>query len=245
MGQDASERLQVLYDLSRRLASFDDLDALLRDATRAVREVFRAEGTAILLLDESGKELRFPVSSQAESAAGATDVLRELHFPADEGIAGWVLKHGQSVAVDDVNKDPRFYPGVAKATGVPTRALLAAPLRSRRETIGVVEVINPAGNRFEPEDAAFLEAVASDIGLAYEKAFLYAQLRHEVTSLRGLTRIGGYGLIAVGVLLVAAAAFVNLAHAMPWSRLLTRSGLWAGLLALLTGGAMVRRGFGR
>ena len=114
--QNATERLQVLYDLSRRLASFDDLDALLRDATRALRDVFQAEGTAILLLDKDGTELRFPVASQAESAASAEKVLHDLRFPAREGIAGWVLAHGQSVAVDDVNNDPRFYPGVAKAT---------------------------------------------------------------------------------------------------------------------------------
>ena len=240
--QNATERLQVLYDLSRRLASFDDLDALLRDATRAVRDVFQAEGSAILLLDAGGAELRFPIASQAESASGAEKVLHDLRFPAREGIAGWVLTNGQSVAVDDVNKDPRFYPGVAKATGVPTRALLAAPLRSRSETIGVVEVINPAGNRFEPEDAAFLEAVASDIGLAYEKAYLYAQLNQEVASLRGLTRLAGYGLLAVGGLLAGLAIVANQAVAMPWPRLLTRPGLWAGVAAALTGWALVRRG---
>ena len=243
--QNASERLKVLYDLSRRLASFDDLDALLRDATRAVRDVFQAEGTAILLLDNDGTELRFPVASQAESASGAEKVLHDLRFPAREGIAGWVLANGQSVAVDDVNNDPRFYPGVAKATGVPTRALLAAPLRSRSEAIGVVEVINPAGNRFDPEDAAFLEAVASDIGLAYEKAYLYAQLNREIDSLRGLTRLAGYGLLAVGGMLIGLAAFANLAYAMPWSRLLTRPGLWAGVAAGLTGWALIRRGHAR
>ena len=240
--QNSSERLQVLYELSRRLATFDDLDALLRDATRAVRDVFQAEGTAILLLDSGGKELRFPVSSQAESAAGTEKVLTDLRFPAGEGIAGWVLANGQSVAVDDVNKDPRFYPGVAKATGVPTRALLAAPLRSRSETIGVVEVINPAGNRFEPEDAAFLEAVASDIGIAYEKAYLYAQLHQEVASLRDLTRIAGYGLILFGVVITALAVMANLAFAMPWSRLFTRPGLWAGALAVFCGWSLRRRG---
>jgi GAF domain-containing protein len=242
---NATERLQVLYELSRRLGTFDDLDALLRDATRAVREVFAAEGTAILLLDASGTELRFPIASQAEGAAGTEKMLTELRFPAAQGIAGWVLTHGQSVAVDDVNQDPRFYPGVAKATGVPTRALLAAPLRSRSETIGVVEVINPAGDRFDPEDAAFLEAVASDIGIAYEKAYLYAQLHREVRSLRGLTRIGGGGLVVIGGLLVAAAIFANLAFAMPWARLFTRPGLWAGILAAITGVALLRRGQGR
>ena len=242
---NASERLQVLYELSRRLATFDDLDALLRDATRAVREQFRADGTAILLLDATRRELRFPVASQAASAARSVEVLTELRFPADQGIAGWVVAHGQAVAVDDVSKDPRHYPGVAKATGLTTKALLAAPLRSRSETIGVIEVVNTGGGHFDADDASFLEAVASDIGIAYEKADLYAQLHREVRSLRDLTRVAGVGLIVVGVVLVLLSAFANLAFAMPWSRMLTRPGLWAGLVAAATGLVLVRRGRNR
>jgi len=241
---NASERLQLLYDLSRRLASFDDLDELLRDATRAVREVFRADGTAILLLDDDRRELRFPIASQAESAAAAAKVLTELRFPATSGIAGWVVANGQPAIVDDVSKDERFYPGVAEATGVPTRALLAAPLRSRSQTIGVIEVINPSGGRFDPDDALFLETVASDIGIAYEKADLYARLSREVTSLRSLTRIAGGGLLAIGLMLIVVAFVANLAVALPWSRLLTRPGLWAGLVATIAGGALLQRGRG-
>jgi GAF domain-containing protein len=224
----ASERLQVLYDLSRRLASFDDLDALLRDATRAVREQFRADGVAILLLDEAGRELRFPVASQAEGIGQSIQVLTELRFPATQGIAGWVVAHGEPAAIDDVTTDPRHYAGVARATGITTRALLAAP-------------INPGGGRFAPDDVAFLQAVASDIGIAYEKTDLYAQLHHEVRSLRDLTRLSGIGLVAVGILLLALATFANLAFAMPWDRMLTRPGFWVGLLTTLVGGLLVQR----
>src|SRR5262245_14867487 len=86
------ERLQLLYELSRRLAAFTDLDDLLRFATARTRVLLGAEGCAILLHDRSTNELYFPVSSQRSLATVAADPLREIRFPATRGIAGAVLK---------------------------------------------------------------------------------------------------------------------------------------------------------
>ena len=71
----SAARLQFLYDLSRRLATFEDLDELLRHATRGIRELFAAEASSILLLDSSLRELRFPVASLDESK------LTDCRFP--------------------------------------------------------------------------------------------------------------------------------------------------------------------
>src|SRR5438034_6183219 len=150
---NAAARLEFLYDLNRRLATFEDLDELLRHATRSMRELFAAEGSSILLLDPVRRELRFPVASLGESGHNAAAVLQELRFPAHHGIAGWVLEHGEAIAVKDVRQDGRFYAGVDQSTGLVTRAILAAPLRARAGAIGVVEVINPASDMLSPDDA--------------------------------------------------------------------------------------------
>src|SRR5438876_4392991 len=44
-------RFQLLYDVARSITTFTELDPLLRFATRRARELLRAEGCAILLLD--------------------------------------------------------------------------------------------------------------------------------------------------------------------------------------------------
>src|SRR5262245_8686525 len=103
------------------MTTFIELDALLGFATRRTRELLDAEGCSVLLLDESRTQLYFPVASQA--AGGTPDRTRpeQLVFSADLGIAGWVLRHGEAVAVQDVASDPRFYKGVDQATGRETR----------------------------------------------------------------------------------------------------------------------------
>lgn len=240
-----AERFQLLYELSRRLATFSDLDEVVRYATRAVRDIFGAEGSAILLLDASGREFRFPVSSMAESGRRAGEVLQELRFPADQGIAGRVLAEGEAVAVNDVREDPKFFPGVDQETGIVTRAVLAAPLRTDRGPVGVIEVINPASGTFTAEDAKFLDVVASDVAVAYDKADLHAQLREEIVSLRQIARLVAVSLFAVGVLAMAGAALAHLAYAQPLATLLEQPGFVGGLLGVIAGGALLRVARGR
>lgn len=235
-----ADRFQLLYELSRRLATFTSLDDLLRDATRAVREVFDAGGSAILLLDREAGEFRFPVASMAASGQQAGAVLRELRFPADRGIAGKVLADGVALAVNDAQHDQRFYAGVDAQTGITTRALLAAPMRTDRGTVGVIEVINPATGTFAPDDIQLLEAVASDIATAYDKADLQARLRDENLGLRQLVGLFGGSLLAVGALVMGGSALALLATGLPLTTLPLRPAFLGGLLAAVAGGAMLR-----
>src|SRR5262249_12261947 len=76
------ERVELLYAATRSLAAFDDVDELVRFATRRLREVFGADGCAILLLDEKRREFCFPVASQREGAAASASTLGEVRFPA-------------------------------------------------------------------------------------------------------------------------------------------------------------------
>lgn len=223
-----AERLDVLCEVNRRLATFASLDELLAYATRCTRELFEAEGCALLLLDEARKEFRFPVASQSAASHVSSEGLRDIHFPATQGIAGWVLAHGEPIVIDDAQHDPRFFPGVDAATGTTTKVVLCAPLRTSQGTIGVIEVINPRGRG--EGDLKFLEALGSDVAVAHEKAALYAALRQEVMGLRRLAWLGGVTLGVLGLGLMGAAFVANMASALPLSEFVTAPGALLGLL---------------
>jgi GAF domain-containing protein len=146
-----------------------------------------------------------------------------------------VLANGKSARIDDVQHDPRFYSGVDAATGVTTRTLVAAPLRTTTGAIGVIEVINP--HDLEDGDVEFLEALGSDVAVAHEKAALSAALRDEAAGLRRLGRLAGLGIVALGVGLVAATVFAHAAHALPLRELTDEPGLLLG--ALVAAGGLV------
>jgi GAF domain-containing protein len=237
-------RVALLYDVARRLTSFTELDPLLRDATVRARDLLRVEGCSLLLLDERRNELYFPVSSQMASREAAEATIRETRFPADRGVAGWVLREGRAVRVDDVGSDPRFYSGVDRATGTTTRALLCAPLRTRTGTIGVLEVVNPLAGSFAPGDLEFLEALAADVAVACEKARLYERLRGETIALRRVCRLAGVVLAAFGVALAAGTVVASLAWALPLGELAGRPAMLAGVLLVVAGLALARVGSG-
>ena len=233
-----SERVELLYAVTRSLATFDDVDELVRFATRRLREVFGSDGCAILLLDEKRREFRFPVASQR--AGAAPSALSEVRFPADQGIAGAVLAGGEAILVNDAQHDPRFYAGVDRKTGVTTRSLLAAPLRSARGAIGVIEVVNPSVSPLHTDDLEFLSALASDVAVAYEKARLYARLGEEIAIMRWLARVVGVGLVGVGALLVGAAVFATLVRALPLNTALSHPGLYGGVVVVALGAVLLR-----
>ena len=224
-------RLELLCDLNRRLATFGSLDELLTFATSRTRELFDAEGCAVLLVDHDAREFRFPVSSQR--ATVGSERLAELRFPMDRGVAGWVLANGQAVAIDDAQHDPRFYRGVDRDTGTTTRSMLAAPLRTSEGAIGVIEVINPAG--IGDGDLAFLDALGSDIAVAHQRAAFTTALRDEALGLRRLARFGAMGLVALGVVVAFAVAFARAARALPMRDIVTEPGLLIGMLIAAAG----------
>ena len=241
---DASTQLRVLADVSRSLATFTDLDDLVHYATRRTRELFEAEGCALLLLDATGREFCFPVASQRDSGAVSAAELGEVRFPATDGIAGWVLTHDEGALVTDTARDPRFSSAVDRRTAMQTRALLCAPLRTRGGNIGVIEVVNPGGAHLDQDHLDFLDILANEIGVAYETADLYRQIEREVIDLRRFCRVTGFALSLLGVVLGVGAVFYHRVRVLPWSELLGERGVLLGGFCLVIGIVLVSVGNG-
>lgn len=180
---DDSNRLRLLHELGLAFASRTDLDDLCRLVTDKCAEVLRAEGASILLLDPESDELFFPYVSNTDPDVAAR--LRDMRFPASQGIAGHTLRHGRAIRVDDAATDPRSYRNVDAGSGVTTRNLLAAPLRAEHGPIGVLQVVNRCnGSRFDDADLEFLEAIAGSVAVAVENARLLAQTRVQLVALQ-------------------------------------------------------------
>jgi len=175
-------RLSLLYEVSRSFSELIDLDQLIGRVVPRTKELLNAESCAILLLDEERQELYFPY--RADVAPEVEQRFAAVRFPADRGIAGWVLQNAVAQLIPDVSKDERWYAHVDKQSGMSTQSLLCAPLRTQRGTLGVVELRNRIGGAFTEDDLNFLEALASSIAVAIENARLYQRLKDSEAKLR-------------------------------------------------------------
>ena len=80
-------------------------------------------------------------------------------IPISEGICGAAAREGQTVIVDDVNKDPRYL-----ACFVETRSEIVVPIRAKGKIIGEIDIDGKDVGAFNDKDKKFLEALAEHIG---------------------------------------------------------------------------------
>jgi GAF domain-containing protein len=160
----------------------DSLAAPIRQAIDDILEIAAVKvgsmDASVLIRDGRDGGLRFLVAvSEIEEA------LLKIRIPPGKGIAGLVFSSGQPMAVNDVSSEGSFWSGADEAVGFKTVTLLATPLRSGNETIGVLEFVNRPGEPpyppFTPEEmddaARFADAIARLVDL-YELAQLVESL---------------------------------------------------------------------
>ena len=155
-------KLDVLLRLTARLTDDRPLEDFLQAVTDATLDVLSGDHASIRLLDAS----RTTLLSGARSGAGAGE--RPMDFKRGEGVLGWVVEHGQPVRIEDVHDDPRFVPG----SGFAIRSLVAEPLWSSGEVIGVLASSSSGAGAFAAEDQLMLRLLANCSAPPIERARL-------------------------------------------------------------------------
>lgn len=119
------------------LASEESHRRLLESIVEVARSILHAQASSIMLLDDETNELIF------EGVAGeGSKTLVGRRFPAREGIAGWVVLTGETLALGDLSREQRFAAEVAVSTGYVPSAVMAVPLIHNDATLGVLEVLD-------------------------------------------------------------------------------------------------------
>ena len=87
---------------------------------------------------------------------------RRTRFQLDEGVAGWVAKHHQTLVVNDVNLDPRF-----KRLGrMPIGSMICVPLMTSGNFIGTLTASSSEINVFSEQKVQMLTIFAEQAVLA-------------------------------------------------------------------------------
>jgi putative nucleotidyltransferase with HDIG domain len=157
--------LDVLLDVTRRLMTVTDLDALLRLIADATVEMVGAERATIYIVDRAQGEYWSRVATGSD--------VGEIRFPLGVGIAGTVALTGETVSIADAYADARFSPESDKRTGFKTRNLLTLAMTGHDgAVIGVFQAVNKRTGEFSIDDEITLTSLASSAAVAVENAQL-------------------------------------------------------------------------
>jgi len=163
-------KMAVLLDVSNAVADTLDLDTLIQTIVTKISEILDADRSTLFLLDADTGELWSKVAQGIE--------MTEIRIPSSSGIAGHVVRSGETINIADAYKDPRFNQDQDRRTGYVTRTVLCAPVINKEgRIIGVTQAINKRGGAFEREDEEVLRALSGHIALALENAQLYERTR--------------------------------------------------------------------
>ena len=166
---ELEDKLAAILAICQKMNSERDLGSLLDLVARESTHLLDCDRASIFLLDRERHELWSKV------ALGSTQILR---FNADDGIAGYAVKTGDAIHVEDAYSDNRFFTAIDVKTGDPTRTVLAVPVKNQRgEIIGAFEVLNKRAGVFTADDQQALEALALHAATAIETAQLVGELR--------------------------------------------------------------------
>lgn len=161
----------------------DAYRGLLRATVEVARAIFRAKAASVFLLDEETEELVF----EAVAGEGAETLVGQ-RFPADTGVAGWVLVTRQPLVVEDLTADTRFSREAAESTGFVPKGLMAVPLLAEDRALGVLEVLD------RPQQAKFSLQEMDLLGLFGNQAAIALDLLQRAR--RARAALGGEGELA-------------------------------------------------
>lgn len=172
---------QQFIDIFLDLAATFDLESILRKIIHTAKKLTNAEAASILLYNDTNQQLHFAAMTNASKEA----LLHKMVVPK-ESLAGWVALNRQSVIVEDVRNDQRWFQNVAQKIDFFTKSIIAVPMITQNKLIGVLEVLNKYEGLFDQDDERYLSILSSQAAVAinntrlFQQSDLISELVHEI-----------------------------------------------------------------
>ena len=169
-------RLELVSEIGHNTTAIMEIDELLHKAVNLLSAAFGYSNVNLLLVE--GDEIVLRAASW--HALKVYEGVIRLKIGV-EGINGWVAKNGESLLVNDVFTDPRYY---AKMPEMQMKSELAVPIQLKNFVIGVLDAQSTEYNNFTQDDTETLRAVANQIAIAIENSRLYEAAKAELAERR-------------------------------------------------------------
>ncbi|MBS2038413.1 SpoIIE family protein phosphatase [bacterium] len=165
--------LGTLFEVSKAITSTLQLDRVLEEIVRHVRDILRADACSLMLLEANYLVLK--------TSEGLVKTQQCKPIPLGVGVAGTAAKTGQpTVVLDQEDGHANEFPNKVREQGLKT--ILCVPVETRGRVIGLINVYFRDLMTHTPAQVNLLIALGSQAAVAIENARLYAE-KQRVTEL--------------------------------------------------------------
>ncbi|MCJ7702704.1 MAG: GAF domain-containing protein, partial [Anaerolineales bacterium] len=170
---DTRASLELLYHVSREIATAIDLPTLLERVLFLSMQNIGAINGSIIALDDTGQPVASTLIIGRDILGYSSEQLRDT---LDRGLAGWVVRNRQAVLIPDTSKDERWAqrPDDAEdATG--PKSVVSTPFLAQERLAGVITLVHPQPNFFSPDHLTLIQAIADQSAVAVLNARLHTE----------------------------------------------------------------------
>lgn len=164
-------QLKAVTELSESIAQLQDLNEIFPAATGLISERFGFYHVGIFLVDQ---DRQYAVLQAANSEGGQRMLERRHRLKLGVGVVGFCAQTGQPRIALDVGADAVFFNNPDLPN---TRSEAALPMKSRGETIAVLDVQSTEAGAFSSEDLQVLTALANQVSITLENTRLLTETR--------------------------------------------------------------------
>jgi NtrC-family two-component system sensor histidine kinase KinB len=176
--------LELLYNVSRELASALDLRTVLQRIMFQSLKLVGGERGSIVVLDDNGKTVDAAIVFGTQVHEHTTTLLRET---MERGLAGWVMRNRQPALVPDTSKDERWLrrpDDAADRSGA--KSAMCVPLLTRERLVGVLTLVHPVPGSYNKDHFDLMQAIADQAGIAVLNARLYTESQRQARVMTAL-----------------------------------------------------------
>lgn len=192
MGRTARElgdrvlQLRSLQEGIKAITAALTLEDVLRLIASNASQVLGGTECSVALLDE--EEDRLVILATSRTLA---EGFRQTTFRSDEGVAGWVVRHGQPALINDCEADPRYVRRGPESAG----SIMSVPLLVDGRAIGALNATSPEKGAFSAENLALLGTFADQAAVAVKNARLYRDVWEKRNELEAVLQGIGDGVV--------------------------------------------------
>ena len=168
--QRRSEELEALLRIGAEFNQRLGLDELVELVVGTTRQELGADYAELYLFDDKQKIVGFAAKGPTEIALA--DAEQRLYEPGSA--AGWVLRNGEPVLVEDTSARLDVATDLVKMN---YGCAVAAPLKHHGKLLGILVLAKTEVDVFTESDLRLLRLIGEQAALAVRNAQLYAQLR--------------------------------------------------------------------
>jgi len=157
------KKFNQIADFGKELMALTDMEEALELISKEAKLLVNADRCSIFIVDHEDNMLWTKIS----------DGIGRIVISLDAGIVGDTYAKKEPQMVNNPYEDERFLPSIDKKSGYTTKNILTVPIfNSKREVMGVIQLLNKSRGDFDESDLETLTFFANYVSGSLELVLL-------------------------------------------------------------------------